>query len=371
MRTYRQLSCGAAALSAVLVLALSGCAQGGSAPSPAGSASGTASASRTASSTGNPACDLVTQEVAAKVDPGFVRVGQVTPGNQPGSSQYVCSYLSRSADHPQRVLSVALTTPAKAADIAAVRKSTDCSAAQGIGDFACFQWTGYFLGEASGASANAILQAVRGSEALELRYLTDPPTAPGSTATGPIPDGNAMAKALAQAAVDAGWGNGSALSVPSAPPVGSPTTTDNPVCAIVTADAVKRAFGATTTPQILPGESNCRHTFGSLGTPGPDSLIFSIESHPGGAPLLSGSLGHGGQAVSGVGDKALLVTSSEPAGPKSLRPAGDVPITILSLMVAKGENMAIFTAEILISPTGPTADQTKDQLLGLARDAKF
>lgn len=87
--------------------------------------------------------------------------------------------------------------------------------------------------------------------------------------------------------------------------------------------------------------------------------------------MLTGELPPGGQSIEGVGDKAILVTRSEAAGPKSLRPVGDVPITILMLEVTKGQNMAIFVAQVLISPNGPTADQTKDQLLGLARDAKF
>ncbi|MDP9984143.1 hypothetical protein J2W14_003566 [Pseudarthrobacter oxydans] len=47
-----------------------------------------------------------------------------------------------------------------------------------------------------------------------------------------IPDGDAMARALSQAAVDGGWGNGTALSVPAAPPVGPPATTNNAVCVL-------------------------------------------------------------------------------------------------------------------------------------------
>ena len=46
-------------------------------------------------------------------------------------------------------------------------------------------------------------------------YVASPPMA-GSG----VPDGTVMARALTQAAVDAGWGNGTALSVPAAPPVG-------------------------------------------------------------------------------------------------------------------------------------------------------
>lgn len=40
-------------------------------------------------------------------------------------------------------------------------------------------------------------------------YVTGPPVAGAG-----IPDGDAMASVLAQAAVDAGWGNGTTLSVP-------------------------------------------------------------------------------------------------------------------------------------------------------------
>lgn len=334
------------------LLLVSACAQGG--PVPSSSSSGS----------GNPACELITPAIAAKVDPGQVPMTN-SPARPGGSKAYLCGYYSRTAKG--NALSVALTTPASATDISDAKKSPDCSPVAGIGDFACFQWSGWFRGEANGASANTVLVAVHGNETLDFRYVAMPPI-PGG---GAVPDGNATAKALAQALVDAGWGNGTALSVPAAPAVGSPTTTNNPVCAIAPADAVQRAFATTTTPQILPGEGGCRYTFGSLGAPGPDSLIFSIENHPGGASMLSGPLPPDGQMVDGVGDKAILITRSEPAGPKSLRPAGDVPITILSVMVAKGQNMTIFTAQVLISPTGPTADQTKDQLLGLARDAKF
>jgi hypothetical protein len=261
------------------------------------------------------------------------------------------------------ILTAQLTSPASPTDIAETRKSPDCSPVTGLGDFACFQWSGWFRAEPGGASANTILKAVRGSESLDLRYLATPPIAPGI----PTPDGNATARALAQVLADAGWGNGAPLSVPSAPPVGPQATTNNAVCALASPDAVKQAFGATTQPQVLPGETNCRYTFGALGTPGPDSLIFSIEFHPRGAPLLL----RGGQTLEGVGDKAALVIRSEPTGPKSLRPAGDVPTTILSLMVARGQNMAIFTAEVLISPAGPTVDQTKDQLITLVKGIDF
>ncbi|MGY3566406.1 hypothetical protein [Sinomonas sp. RB5] len=264
-------------------------------------------------------------------------------------------------------LSVELTSPASPADIAEAKKTPDCSPVAGIGDFACFQWSGWFREEPGGASANTILKAVRGSESLDLRYLAAPPEMSGA----PVPDGNATARALAQALVDAGWGNGTPLSVPSAPPVGPQATTNNPVCALVSADAVKQAFGATTQPQILPGETNCRYTFGDLGTPGPDSLIFSTELTPGGASLLSRQLPPDGQVLDGVADKAVLVVRSEPTGPKSLRPAGNVPTTILSIMAARGQNLAIFTAQILISPSGPSLEQTKDQLITLVKGTNF
>ncbi|MDQ4489391.1 hypothetical protein RBS60_04160 [Sinomonas sp. ASV486] len=348
-----------------LALLLAGCGQSGPTTSSSSSSSSSADnpASSSSSSGGNPACDLITPAIAAKVDPGQVPMSN-SPARPGGSGAYGCGYYSRSVKG--NGLSVALTTPASAADIAAAKKTPDCAPVTGIGDFACFQWTGYFRGEPS-ASANTILMAVRGNESLDFRYLAMPPMDAGT----PAPDGNATARALSQALVDAGWGNGSALSVPSAPAVGPQASTNNPVCAIATADAVKQAFGATTTPETLPGEGSCRYTFGALGTPGPDSLIFSIEYHQGGASMLTGALPPDGQSIEGVGDKAILVTRSEAAGPKSLRPVGDVPITILMLEVAKGQNMAIFVAQVLISPTGPTADQTKDQLLGLARNSSF
>ena len=263
-------------------------------------------------------------------------------------------------------LSVALTSPASAADIAEAKKTPDCSPVAGIGDFACFQWTGWFRGEAGGASANTVLKAVRGNESLDLRVVATPPIAPGI----PVPDGNATARALAQAAVDAGWGNGSALSVPSAPPVGPQATTDNPVCALVSAEAVKRAFDATTQAQVLPGDGSCRYTFGALGTPGPDSLVFSIEFHQGGASWLSRPVPDG-QDVEGVGDRAILIVRTEPGGPKALRPPSDVPVTVMSLMVARGQNMAIFVAEVLVSPPGPTTEQTKDKLITLVKGIDF
>lgn len=263
-------------------------------------------------------------------------------------------------------LTVTLTSPASAADIAEAKKTPDCSPVVGVGDFACFQWTGWFRGEAGGASANTVLKAVRGNESLDLRVVAMPPMSSGI----PVPDGNATARALAQAAVEGGWGNGSPLSVPSAPPVGPQTTTNNPVCALVSADEVKQAFDATTQAQVLPGESNCRYTFGALGTPGPDSLMFSIEFHQGGASLLSRPVPDG-QNIEGVGDSAILIVRSDPGGPKSLRPPSDVPLTYMSLMVVRGQNMAIFTAQILISPTGPTAEQTKDQLITLVKGIDF
>lgn len=343
------------ALSAALVLLLGACAQGGTTPS-AGSPS---------PGSGNPACDLITPEIAAKVDQGFASPGQNQAAKPPGSPAYLCSYMSKS-DQGMNALSVALTSPASEAEIAEAKKTPDCSPVAGIGDFACFQWTGWFRGEPGGASANTVLKAVRGNESLDLRVVAAPPM----TSRIPVPDGNATARALAQAAVDGGWGNGSALSLPSAPAAGPQTTTDNPVCALVSADAVKQAFGATSRAQVLPGEGNCRYTFGALGTPGPDSLLFSIEFHQGGASLMSRPVPDG-QEVEGVGDRAILIVRTDPGGPKDLRPSSEVPLTYMSVMVARGQDMAIFTAQILISPAGPTAEQTKDQLIALVKGIDF
>ena len=345
------------ALMSVLALFLAACSQ------PAGQ-SGPGSSQAPSSSTGNPACDLITPEIAAKVEPGLVPVGQIIPARPPGSKAYLCSYSSKS-ETGMTALSVALISPASAADISKAKSTSDCLPVTGIGDFACLQWTGYFRGEAGGASANVVLTAVRGNETLEVPYVASPPMAGAG-----VPDGDAMARSLSQAAVDAGWGNGTALSVPAAPPVGPPATTNNAVCALVSPDELKQAFGAKTQPQLLPGGVSCRYTFGDLGTPGPDSLIFSIEVLEGSASALAGR-GMPGEPLDGVGDKAAFSMGTEPAGPKSLRPAGDVPITILSVMVVRGQNLATFTAQVLISPTGPTAEQTKDQLITLVRGVEF
>ena len=105
-----------------------------------------------------------------------------------------------------------------------------------------------------------------------------------------------------------------------------------------------------------------KQSFVALDTPGQDSLMFSIEFHQGGASFLSRPVPYG-QDIDGVGDKAILVVRMDPGGPKSLRHPSDVPLTYMSLMVARGQNMAIFTAQILISPTGPTAKQPKDKLI--------
>lgn len=285
-------------------------------------------------------------------------------GKPAGSPAYVCSYLNKSKKSP--ALSVSLTSPASAAEIAEAKKTPDCSTVEGVGDFACMQWTGWFRGEANGASANTVLKAVRGTESLDLRIVDFPPISPEI----PVPDGDATARALTQAVVDGGWGNGSALKVPSAPPVGQQPTTNNPVCALVSADTLKQAFGTTTEPQVLPGEGNCRYQFGASGTPGPDSLMFSIELHKGGASLLSGPLPPDGQRLSGVGDAAVLVVRSDSTNSKKF-PSGDVPITYMSVEVARGQNMAIFTAQVLISPTGPTAEQIQDQLVTLVKGINF
>ena len=298
-----------------------------------------------------------------KVDPGLVQMGQ--QGKPAGSRAYVCSYLSKS--NKSRALSVALISPASATEIAEAKKTPDCSTVEGIGDFACMQWSGWFRGEPGGASANTVLKAVRGSESLDLRIVDMPPMSPEI----PVPDGNAAARAIAQAAVEAGWGNGKNLNLPSAPPVGPQTTTNNPVCAMVSVDALKEAFGTTTQAQVLPGEGNCRYQFGAPGTPGPDSLMFSIELHEGGAGMLSGPLPPDGQNIEGVGDSAVLVIRSEPGGPKALRPPSDVPVTSMSLMVVRGGNTAIFTAQVLVSPAGPTEEQVKEQFITLVKGIDF
>lgn len=195
-------------LVAVPALFLAACSQ------PAGQ-SGQTSSSGPSSGTGSPACNLITPEIAAKVEPGLMPAGQNSPARPPGSKAYLCTYSSKSKEGGLTALSVALTSPASAADISKAKSTPDCSPVTGIGDFACLQWTGYFRGEAGGASANVVLTAVRGNETLEMPYVASPPMA-GSG----VPDGDAMARALSQAAVDAGWGNGAALSVPAAPPAG-------------------------------------------------------------------------------------------------------------------------------------------------------
>ena len=356
-------------LSAALAFLLSGCTQGGTPSSPTqSSSSGSAQSPSTKAAespmavSGSPACDLITPEIAAKIDPDLAQMG--SEGKFGGSPAYGCGYMSKASK--SRALSVSLTSPASAAQIAETRKTPDCSAVEGIGDFACMQWTGWFRGESGGASANTVLKAVRGNESLDLRIVEFPPISPEF----PVPDGDAAARALAQALVEAGWGNGAELRVPPAPPVGPQSSTNSPVCALVSDDALKQAFGATTQAQVLPGEGNCRYSFGALGTPGPDSLVFSIELHEGGASLLSRQVPDG-QSIESVGDKAILIIRSEPGGPKSLRPESDVPVTVLSLMVARGQSMAIFTAQILISPGGPNEEQVKEQFVTLVKGIDF
>ena len=339
---------------AALVFGLAACAQGGSPSSP--------TQAKPAGS-GNPACDLITPAIAAKVDPGLVQMGQT--GKPAGSPAYLCSYMSKY--EKVLALSVSLISPASAADITDAKKAPDCSVVDGIGDFVCMQWTGWFRGEPGGASANTVLKAVKGKESLDLRIVAMPPIAAGT----PVPDGNVSAHALAQAAVEAGWGNGTELRVPPAPSTGPQTSTNSPVCALVSADALKQAFGTTTQAQVLPGEGSCRYRFGALGAPGPDSLVFAIELHQGGAAALSGPLPPDGHNIQGVGDKATLIIRSEPGGPKSLRPPSDVPVTIMSLMVARGQNMGIFTAQLLISPQGPTEEQVKEQFVTLVKGVDF
>ena len=363
----RRLRSAFAATAVVLALVLVSCAQpaGPGGPPSTSAPPSNPGGPRAPQGTASPACNLITPEIAAKVEPGLVPVGQNSKDRPPGSKAYLCTYSGKSAERGLTALSVALTSPASAADIEKAKATPDCSPVTGIGDFACLQWTGYFRGEAGGASANVVLTAVRGSETLEVPYVTGPPMGGGAA-----PDGDAMARALSQAVVDAGWGNGAELKVPAAPAVGPPATTNNAVCALLTPGQVKQAFGATSEPQLLPGEVSCRYTFANLGTPGPDSMIFSAEVLKGAGTAL-GLPGRGGEAIEGIGDRATFFMSTEPAGPKSLRPAGDVPITILSLQVVRGQDLATFAAQVLISPTGPSAAQTKEQLIALVRGVAF
>ena len=101
-------------LVAGLALFLPACSQ------PAGQSGPTSS-----TSTGNPACDLITSEIAAKTEPGLVPVGQISPARPPGSKAYLCTYSSKS-DTGMTALSVALTSPASAADISKAKSTPDC-----------------------------------------------------------------------------------------------------------------------------------------------------------------------------------------------------------------------------------------------------
>lgn len=167
-----------------------------------------------------------------------------------------------------------------------------------------------------------------------------------------------------------GHGTASRLTLLTvATPVGPPATTNNPACALVSADAVKEAFGATTSAQPLPGENTCRYTFGSLGTPGPDSIIFSIQLMPGQA-YAPGFATMQGTKVDGVGDRAAITVGTEPRM-KSDRPPGAQDVTVLDLSVVRGKSAAVFTVRLLVSTRGPTVDQTKDQLIALARGIQF
>lgn len=167
-----------------------------------------------------------------------------------------------------------------------------------------------------------------------------------------------------------GHGTASRLTLLTvATPVGPPATTNNPACALASADAVKQAFGASTTAQLLPGENTCRYTFGSLGTPGPDSIILSIQLMPGQA-YAPGFATMQGTKVDGVGDRAAITVGTEPRM-KSDRPPGDQDVTVLDLSVVRGKNAAVFTVRLLVSTTGPAVAQTKDQLIALARGIQF
>ncbi|WP_226760240.1 hypothetical protein [Arthrobacter sp. SO3] len=149
-----------AVLVAVLALILAACSQ------PLGQG-GPLSSATPSSRTGNPACDLITPEIAPKAVPGLVPVGQISPARPLGRKTYLCTYSSKS-DTGMTALSMALTSPAPAADISKAKSTSDCSPVTGIGDFACLQWTGYFRGEAGAASANVVLTAVRGNGTLEM-----------------------------------------------------------------------------------------------------------------------------------------------------------------------------------------------------------
>lgn len=164
-----------AMLSAAVALVLGGCTQGGTLSSP------TQSLSTTPAGSSSPACDLITPDIAVKVDPGLAQMGQ--GGKPAGSPAYLCSYMSKA--NKGRTLSVSLTSPASAAEIVEAKQTPDCSTVAGIGDFACMQWTGWFRGEPGGASANTVLKAVRGNESLDLRIVDMPPISPEF----PVPDG--------------------------------------------------------------------------------------------------------------------------------------------------------------------------------------
>ena len=71
------------------------------------------------------------------------------------------------------------------------------------------------LGAGLGSDACTALMR-RHRQDVEMPYVASPPIANSG-----VPDGDAMARALSQAAVDAGWGNGIALSVTGGPPTSS------------------------------------------------------------------------------------------------------------------------------------------------------
>ena len=216
--------------------------------------------------------------------------GPEQPGQAAGQQRLPGTYSSKS-DTGMTGLSVALTSPASAADISKAKSTSDCSPVTGIGDFACLQWTGYFRGEASGASANVVLTAVRGNETLEMPYVAPPPMAgsarPGRRCDGPRALAGSGGRRLGQR---------HALSVPAAPPVGPPATTNNAVCALTSPDEVKQAFGAKTQPQILPGEVSCRYTCRRLGHTGP-GLPYLLDRSPQGFSPGAGRPGHARRAA--------------------------------------------------------------------------
>ena len=96
------------AVSAALALLVAGCGQANPSSSP----------QSPSPKSGNPACDLITQEIAAGIDPDLTQMG--VGGKPAGSRAFTCSYMDLS--NKSRVLSVSLTSPASAVEIAEAKK---------------------------------------------------------------------------------------------------------------------------------------------------------------------------------------------------------------------------------------------------------